>query len=112
MIKKENRLHGKRAVSKILSKGSTFRTEHLSCRYLLANREGAVRLTVVVGKKISTQATIRNKLKRRTREAFSEVLSDKKNLQLVVFPNKSALEAPFETLIFEAKQCLEKAPSS
>lgn len=111
MIKKENRLQGKRTVGKILSRGSSFKTEHFSCRYLLANREGPVRLTVVVGRKISTLAVIRNSIKRRVREAFADELSKRQSIQLVVFPSKTALEVPFENLKEEARKCLENGVS-
>jgi ribonuclease P protein component len=112
MIKKENRLQGKRTVGKILSRGSSFKTEHFSCRYLLANREGAARLTVVVGRKVSGLAVTRNSIKRRVREAFSGEIGNARSINLVVFPNKTALDAPFENLKKEARKCLEKAPSS
>lgn len=112
MIKKENRLQGKRTVSKILSKGSSFKTEHFSCRYLLANRTGAARLTVVVGRKISPLAVVRNNIKRRVREAFVGELDGKNSIGLVIFPSKTALDAPFTSLKEEARKCLEKAPSS
>jgi len=111
MIKKENRLSGKRIVGKILAKGRTLKTEHLSCRFLLAKENSCVKITVVVGKKISGSAVVRNKLKRRVREAFFGEIANRQGLMIVVFPTKAAIDAKFLTLQTEAKLCLEKAPS-
>lgn len=112
MIKSENRLRGKRIIQKILSKGSQVRQEHLSCRVLISKDGGKTKLTVVVSKKISPLATVRNRIKRRVREAFEAAISSKNGLLVVVFPQKSALDASFDKLQEEAKKCLENQPSS
>jgi len=106
MIKKENRLSGKRIVGKVISKGSSFRTEFFSCR-ILPSRSQSVRMTVVVSKKVSPQAVVRNKIKRRVREAFDNQIGSACGRLIVVFPNRLSLEAPFDKLQEEAKKCLE-----
>ena len=111
MLKKENRLQGKRGVGKVLSKGFAVRSEHFTCRFLRA-RSGPTRLTVVVSKKISNLATVRNKLKRRVREVFAGEIGRTSGILIVVFPNRLAIETAFEKLQKEARICIEKAPSS
>lgn len=112
MIRKENRLQGKRAVNKILSKGFSVKANHLSCRLLPGRACDKAKMTVVVGKKISNLATERNKLKRKVREAFDSEIRSKSGILMIVFPSKAALTLPFDKLQEEARECLKNLPSS
>ena len=65
-----------------------------------------------IGKKISKKAVVRNKIKRRVREAFMPYLEKKRGSSVVIFPRMQAIDADFETLKKEAQTCLEKLQSS
>lgn len=57
---------------------------------------------IVVSKKLSNKAVVRNKLKRRLRAALQVVLPEiKQELHFVVLPNRRALTATVEELIKE-----------
>ena len=110
MIKALNRLQDKRAVNKVLQRGFKLSVTFFTVKILKIG-DKPIRLTVVVGKKISKKAVTRNKIKRRVREAFMPYLDGKRGASIVVFPRQQALDANFETLRSEAKQCLEKSQS-
>lgn len=111
MIKSINRLKDSRAVNKVLSRGFKVLKPNFTVRVLKIGDQ-PLKLTVVVSKKISNSAVIRNKIKRRVREAFVPYVENKKGVSLVIFPKKQAIEAEFVKLNNEAKECLENLPSS
>ena len=62
---------------------------------------------IIVSKKLSNKAVIRNKLKRRLREALRAILPDlSPTVHFVVLPNRRALEATVKELADELKRLL------
>jgi len=106
MIKAQNRLQDKRAVNKVLQRGFKVAGTYFTVRILKIGDQ-PIKLTVVVGKKVSKKAVIRNKIKRRVREAFMPYLEARRGVSLVIFPRMQSIDASFETLKNEAKICLE-----
>lgn len=111
MIKSPNRLKESRAVNKVLARGFKIMKPDFTVR-ILKTGDQPLKLTVVVGKKISTSAVIRNRIKRRVREAFAPYVENRRGVALVVFPTKQAAETDFIKLNSEAKECLENLQSS
>jgi ribonuclease P protein component len=64
MPTKENRLRSARDISRVYSKGSYVSNGIISIKSLQTRRPGS-RVVVVVGKKVSKKATIRNRMRRR-----------------------------------------------
>lgn len=68
MITRHNRFHGYNALSYVYRKGSTVRTAHCSLRYAPNHRRQTYRAAVVVSKKLSKSAVVRNRIRRRIYE--------------------------------------------
>jgi len=111
MIKKENRLPA-RGVGRVLSKGRSFSTANLSCRFIPNKPQSPLKITVVVGKKVAQKAVLRNYIKRKTREAFDGLIGSISGVSVVVFPKKTVEEIDFENLKQEAAECLKKSQFS
>lgn len=62
MIRRANRFHGHRSVSRV--KGSVVHTQHLTLR-VAKNRHKDYRAAVVVSKKVASSAVVRNRIRRR-----------------------------------------------
>lgn len=62
---------------------------------------------LIVSKKISNKAVVRNKLKRRLRAALQRVLPELSDLHLVVLPNRRALNASVSELTESLKEILK-----
>jgi ribonuclease P protein component len=107
MIKSLNRLKDSRAVNKVLQRGFKVLKPDFTVR-ILKGGDQPIRLTVVVGKKISNSAVVRNRTKRRVREAFIPYMENKRGVSVVVFPKQQAIETDFEKLKNEAKECLNQ----
>lgn len=113
MIASTRRLADDRQIKKVLQKGtaqsgSFFKIKALKNPRLLS----LSRLAVVVSKKISNRAVVRNLIKRRTKAVFSEGIKNLSGYDIVVFPTKQVEKAYFEDLKEDARQCLKKLVSS
>lgn len=64
----------------------TFSTEYFTLRY--QRNEDSYKVAVIVGKKVSKKAVIRNRLKRRLREILKNYLSDDIQFSLVLYLKK------------------------
>lgn len=71
MIAQKNRFHGRGSIAVIYKKGKTARTEGLTLRYLTSTRND-FRIAVVVSKKVSKSAVVRNRIRRRLYEVIRE----------------------------------------
>jgi ribonuclease P protein component len=67
MISQKHRFHGHNSLNAAYKKGQTVRGEYVSLRYLGTNRPD-YRLAVVVSKKVSKSAVVRNRIRRRIYE--------------------------------------------
>ena len=67
MISRQNRFHGHRSLNYVYGKGQAVRGEFLSLRYA-DNKRDDYRLAVVVSRKVSKSAVVRNRIRRRIYE--------------------------------------------
>jgi ribonuclease P protein component len=63
---------------------------------------------IIVSKKLSNRAVVRNKLKRRLRAALQNILPEFSDIHLVVLPNRRAIDAPVEELEKEIRLIVQK----
>ncbi len=68
MINKINRFHGYSSLNWVYRNGKTVRDPKLSLRYSLNTKRHKYRLAVVVSRKISKSAVVRNRIRRRIYE--------------------------------------------
>ncbi len=70
MIAKQYRFHGHNSLRFAYTKGKTVRSKYVSLRYLPNPRRKDSRLAVVVTKKVTKKAPVRNRIRRRSYEAM------------------------------------------
>lgn len=77
---------------------------------LKPNKLGVLRLGIVTGQKLNKSAVVRNRLRRRIREAFRHHMpAIDKRFDIIVLPNPSAIAATHEALIRELLTDLKRA---
>jgi ribonuclease P protein component len=108
MLPREKRLADTRDFKRVYQKGSFF-SGRLSNINFLPNKMSVSRLGVVVSKKISGKATVRNKVKRRFREV-SKSLYDllPKGLDVILSIKPGAEKAEFADIAKEGKEVFGK----
>lgn len=85
MISSKNRFHGHNSLRYVYTNGKTVRGPLCSIKYIENNRREVYRLAVVVSKKVSKSAVVRNRIRRRLYEAFrGEASAIKQPYDLVV----------------------------
>lgn len=109
MLKKKNRLKGRKNFELVLKEGKTFFGKNLVLKVLpIENNE--IKFGFIVSKKISKKATKRNKIKRWLREIVRrEIESLKGSFWGILLPKKEILETDFWKLKEEVKKIFEKA---
>lgn len=112
MLSIRNRFHRRGSINYVYRKGHTVRGEYLSLRHVQSRRED-YRLAVVVSKKVSKSAVVRNRIRRRVYEAVR--LQKKgsgdpwpKDLIISVFDERVA-SMPYEDLAAAVRHLLKKA---
>jgi ribonuclease P protein component len=68
MITSNHRFHGRSSLRFVYQRGQTVRGSHLSLRYIRNDRRPTYRAAVVVSRKVSKSAVIRNRIRRRIYE--------------------------------------------
>lgn len=68
MISRKHRFHGSNSLRFVFNKGQTVRGQGLSLRFVQNNRQPTYRAAVVVSKKVSKSAVVRNRIRRRIYE--------------------------------------------
>lgn len=68
MIAFKHRFHGHGSLRFVYQKGDSVRGQLLSIKYIINNRRTTYRVAVVVSKKISKSAVVRNRIRRRLYE--------------------------------------------
>ena len=97
MIVKKYRLEGNQ-IEYILKKGESTRSKLFIIRYT-ENDQGHNRYCIIISRKISAKAVIRNKLKRRIYEAIqANEQTNKSNLDIILIPKKESKNAKFEDI--------------
>ena len=84
MLAKKYRLRKKRDIEKVLKKGKSQTKDFLFLKFF-ANDLGKTRVGFIVSRRISTKAVVRNKIKRRLREAVKIYLPGFKSGYDLVF---------------------------
>jgi ribonuclease P protein component len=68
MLNRAHRFHGLRSLDFVYRQGKTVRTTDLALRYANNPRRSSYRVAVVVSKKVSKSAVVRNRIRRRIYE--------------------------------------------
>jgi ribonuclease P protein component len=68
MISSRHRFHGRSSLRFVYQRGQTVRGANISLRYILNPRQKLYRVAVVVSRKVSKSAVVRNRLRRRIYE--------------------------------------------
>jgi len=93
----------------ILKKTKNAQSEHFSIRYRQINEESVAKITVVVSRRISKNATGRNRIKRRFREIIRFLLPrTKKGFLIAIFPKRETQRVKFSNLVFEMEETFKK----
>lgn len=91
MIAKKFRFHGYGSLKLVYSKGKTARVKFLSLKYVPNSRRQSPRFAVVVSKKVTKKAPVRNKIRRRIYEIARPRLgavTEGKDLVVTVFDER------------------------
>lgn len=72
MLSKQHRFHGNNSLRFVLSRGGVARTQDLALRSILNKRSERFRVSVVVSKKVSKSAVVRNRIRRRIYAAIAD----------------------------------------
>ena len=94
-------------IKKVLQKGRIWQGKLLRVKFLRQTGKAPVSLNVVVSAKTASLASCRNRIKRRTREAFKPLLREISGFTMVVFPRPEVAECNFKEIEAEARQCLK-----
>jgi ribonuclease P protein component len=73
MIHQTHRFHGRSSLRFVYQRGKTMRTPFFALRYALNNRRTTYRLAVVVSRKVSKSAVVRNRIRRRLYEVVRQL---------------------------------------
>lgn len=88
MISRNNRFHGRASIQRLYKNGKLVRCASLSLKYAPNPRRSQYRLAVVVSRKVSKSAVVRNRIRRRLYEnvrILSVSLSEPFDLLIVVY---------------------------
>lgn len=111
MISRKNRFHGYNALRYIYQKGKVVRSPFVSLKYTPNERRKDYRLAVVVSRKVSKSAVVRNRIRRRLYELVRLRGSDFTgvyDMALVVYDERIA-DQPAPELAESIDQLLIKA---
>ncbi|MDD3032766.1 MAG: ribonuclease P protein component [Candidatus Pacebacteria bacterium] len=107
MLKRENRLTKKKDFERVYKKGRGIKTDSLFLK-ILENEQEITRIGIVISKKVSKRAVIRNKIKRRIREIVKKS-SLKPGFDLIIVTYPQIKEKDFQQLEEEINQLFKKA---
>jgi len=111
MISQAHRFHGRNSLRFVYHRGQNIRSEAISLRFAINPRRKNYRIAVVVSRKVSKSAVVRNRIRRRIYE-ISRVSAAKLDMPLdfifTVYGDQVA-EWPHETLMTLIAADMEKA---
>lgn len=92
MLSRSHRFHGYGSLRYVYKNGKVVRGSHCALKYVSNNRNSRYRVAVVVSKKVSKSAVVRNRIRRRVYEIVREsVLPDQPyDLVFTVFSDQLA----------------------
>ncbi len=111
MIGRNNRFHGRGGIQRLQRNGKSVRSGAFALRYESNPRRKAYRLAVVVSRKVSKRAVVRNRIRRRLYEnvrILSSNFTAPYDLVLVVYDEQIAAMPP-EALKADVKKLVQKA---
>ncbi len=110
MFAKRNRFHGTAALRWVYTGGQQARGRHMAIR-VRPHSDQATRVAVVVSRKVSKSAVVRNRIRRRLYEVIrTRLVSEATGLAIVVTVYDETLQAiPAEELYRETEYLLSKA---
>lgn len=99
MLAKQFRFHGYGSLKFLYNKGKIVRARYCSLKYISNPRRDSSRLAVVVAKKVSKKAPVRNRIRRRLYEAVRlhwPMLKPGQDMIITVFDENVANISPTE----------------
>lgn len=111
MIGRKNRFHGRASIQRLYKSGKMVRFGALSLRYVPNTRRTEYRLAVVVSRKVSKSAVVRNRIRRRLYEdvrILSNSFAEPTDLLLIVY-DESVAQQPAAELLRDVRRLLQKA---
>ena len=109
MLKKQNRLRGEKDFEKIIKKGERFWDIFLFLK-VIKNNLRIVRVGLVISRKVSKKAVVRNKIKRQMRAILRSFLSTLKGGGSLIFiAKKSLLDSNYHELERDIRTLLSKS---
>lgn len=110
MLSSYLRFHGRRSVLRVLQKGKPSRGAYLQIKTLKTYRD-SYRVGVVVSKKVSKSAVVRNRIRRVIYEAVrKEKLLEGRKMDVLIFVHNVEIGSwPYERLVSELRDILSPA---
>lgn len=112
MIRREHRFHGHNSLNYLFRRGRTERVEFLSLRHSPSKRQD-YRLAIIVSKKVSKSAVVRNRIRRRIYEVIRVLHKEQgtawpHDMSITVYDERVA-KVPHIELESQIKKLLQKA---
>jgi ribonuclease P protein component len=109
MLKSANRLKKKKDFERVSKQGKTISQAFLVLKFFKNNQELS-RVGIVVSKKVSNKAVVRNKIKRQLRAIMKDLIGQiKPGYDLVFFTRPSASQKDFESIAQVVNNLVKKA---
>lgn len=108
MFPKRFRLRKKEDYHRLFKKGKRIRGSFLDLQFI-KNNFSFYRVAVIVSLKVSKKATVRNKLKRRSREALKKILEGVGGYDIALIVKENAKEKNFQEILDEITRLFKKA---
>ena len=84
MIARKNRFHGYGSLRYVYQNGQTVRGQLCALKYVRNSRRDTYRIAVVVSKKVSKSAVVRNRIRRRLYEAVRQTVLPSEPFDLII----------------------------
>jgi ribonuclease P protein component len=111
MISGEHRFHGRNSLRYVYQRGKTVRASELALRYVYNSRCKSYRIAVVVSRKVSKSAVVRNRIRRRIYEivrTHADAIIEPYDLIFTVY-DESAAQKSHEQLAGCVISCLNRS---
>lgn len=108
MLSTSNRLTASKDIMKVLRTGQRTGAGPFVV-YALRNRSSETRMTVVISKKVDKRAVVRNRCRRRVREAFRPLLPHlEPGFDILIYIKQDMGNVPFKTITSDVTQGCRK----
>lgn len=100
MLSRTHRFHGHNSLNWAYRQGKSTRDSKISLKYVINPKRSSYRAAVVVSRKVSKSAVVRNKIRRRTYEVIREIGPEINNNYDLIFSvySDSLAELPYPEL--------------